>query len=94
MISDICSDASDQIQEWQRDCPKWYAELAVEIGNVRLVLDSLRLYLDMQPPGERPPGADPSSPLRRALAELDVSALAAAHAAIIIRQPTNTAPAA
>ncbi len=94
MISDICSDASGQIQEWQRDCPEWYAELAVEIGNVRLVLDSLRLYLGMQPPGERPPGDDPSSPLRRALAGLDVSALAAAHDAIIMRKPSNTAPAA
>lgn len=85
MVSDICSDASDQIAEWQRDCPKGYASLAVEIGNVRRVLDGLRLYLDMLPTD------DLREPLRRALADLDVSAVIAASDAVVSRSPVNFA---
>lgn len=90
MISDICSDASDQIGEWQRDRPQWYARLAGEIGNVRLLLDCLQLYLDMQPPDGHPPGDDLSEPLRRALAGLDVSAAAAAYDAVVTRKSSKS----
>ena len=83
MISDICSDASDQIAEWQRDSPRCYSHLAVEIGNVRHVLDGLRLYLDMLP------NDDLREPLRRALAELDVSAVVVASDAVVSRSPDD-----
>ena len=75
MISDICSEAMDEIEAYQTDFPDKYHSLRVEINNVRLVLDSLRLYLDTLPRPDAPPYTAARRRLKKALAELDVSGL-------------------
>jgi hypothetical protein len=52
MISDVLSDALDDIEDYQRDIPDTYAEFAVEIGVVKTMMDGLLIVLDADPPGD------------------------------------------
>jgi len=46
MISDVLSDAVSAIEDYQRDMPDVYADLAEEIEEVKHAMSALRNYLD------------------------------------------------
>jgi len=49
VISDVLSDARENIERYQRDMPDAYDVLAPEIASVLTVMGGLRLYLDIPP---------------------------------------------
>lgn len=76
MISDVLSDAVDEIRHYQREWPDNYSPLDPAIKTVCEVMDALRLHLDT-PPG--PPLREPLHDLQTAIARLDLSVIRAAR---------------
>lgn len=89
MISDTCADAMNELEEYQQEYPDTYQSLRVEINNVRLVLDSLRTYLDTMPRPGAPLYNAARRRLKKALAELDVSVLLLAANQMWANYPDN-----
>ena len=78
MISDTLSDAVAEIEEYQRDMPDVYADLAVEIDVVKTVMDGLRTVLDAAPSQSDVFGKLVEE-LRASIRAVDVSRLVAAR---------------
>lgn len=69
MISDMLSEAVEEIERYQKDMPDCYEGLRFEIDTVKEVMDCLRLYLDR---------ADPDAQLQNyklAMRSIDLTAL-------------------
>lgn len=49
MISDVLSDAADQIRNYQRSMPEVYGSIKADIDRVLENMDSLRIKLDTPP---------------------------------------------
>lgn len=80
MISDVLSDASDEIERYEREMPECYAGLSDELGRVRTLMDAMRVYLDL------PQWADPlRDALLVAIGGVDVGPVRAALDAIFDR---------
>lgn len=78
MISDVLSDAIDEIHKYQRRMPDVYGDLADEIAVVTTVMDALRLYFDAAPSMHEEHGTL-TEDLRRAVAQVDVRDVQAAR---------------
>jgi hypothetical protein len=52
MISDVLSEATRRIRDYQAAYPSWYADLRTEIDTVVASMDALREKLDTPPSGE------------------------------------------
>lgn len=78
MISDILSEAVDDIEQYQEDVPEAYAELAAEIDVVKVVIHGLRMVLDV-PPGQSDEFQKLVRELRSEVGDLDISRLVAAR---------------
>jgi hypothetical protein len=53
MISDVLSEAVSAIEDYERDLPQVYGEMAEEIAAVKAAMTALRVKLDT-PPAPRP----------------------------------------
>jgi hypothetical protein len=51
MISDVLSDAIDSVEQYQVDCGDTYEDIAGAVEKVKLVMDGLRVALDLPPVG-------------------------------------------
>lgn len=78
MISDILSEAVDDIEIYQEDMPDSYDDLEAEIDVVKSVMDGLRMVLDV-PPGQSDEFQKLVRELRSAVGDLDISRLVAAR---------------
>ena len=78
MISNTLSDALGNIEEYQRNMPDVYADLAAEFGVVKTVMDGLRTVLDA-PPGQSVEFEERVEELRASIRAVDVSRLVAAR---------------
>lgn len=78
MISDILSEAVDDIEIYQEDMPDSYDDLEAEIDVVKSVMDGLRMVLDV-PPGQSDEFQKQVRELRSAVGDLDISRLVAAR---------------
>ena len=55
MISDVLCEATAEIERYQRDFPKCYDGLHVEIGKVTAAMNALQTWLDCPPSNGRYP---------------------------------------
>ncbi len=78
MISDVLSDAIDEIHEYQQTMPDVYGDFADEIAVVTTVMDALRMYFDAAPSMHEEHGTFTEA-LRRTVAEVDVRDVRAAR---------------
>jgi hypothetical protein len=78
MISDILSDAINEIFDYQRTMPDVYGNLGGEIAVVTTVMDALRMYFDAAPSMHEEHGTFTEA-LRRAVAQVDVRDVQAAR---------------
>ena len=78
MISDTLFDAVDEIEQYQREMPDAYADLAAEISVVKTVMDGLRMVLDAAP-SQAVEFEKLVEELRGSIRDLDVSRLVAAR---------------
>lgn len=49
MISDVLSEALGKIEQYEKNNPNVYADVAGEIDRVRTLMEALRVYLDLPP---------------------------------------------
>jgi hypothetical protein len=78
MISDVLSEAIDDILDCQGTMPDVYGDLGDEIAVVTTVMDALRLYFDAAPSLHQEHGTF-TEDLRRAVAKVDVRDVQAAR---------------
>lgn len=78
MISDVLSDAVGEIEDYERDFPDSYVEIAAEITVVKTVMDGLRMVFDAVP-GQPAEYEVLIAELRSAILALDISGLVAAR---------------
>ena len=82
MISDVLSDALGKIEEYQRNTPDAYAEVAAEIESMKSMIDGLRMVFDAAP--DQPDEHERLiSELRSALRKVDVSGVVAARERLV-----------
>lgn len=78
MISDVLSEAIDEIHEYQRTMPDVYGDLADEIAVVTTIMDALRMYFNAAPSMHAEHGTF-TEDLRQAVATVDVRDVRAAR---------------
>lgn len=69
MISDVCSDAANEIRDYLKDYPHYYVEVLPLVTEVLAKMDALRVLLDTTPSQAAPIGA--GAPLTDLIAARD-----------------------